>query len=55
MKDIQKVLGHSSVHTTELYYAKYSPRSAARRVLTVLQGRGDNQDKNRKQPVELVG
>ncbi|HEY3129933.1 MAG TPA: site-specific integrase [Acidobacteriota bacterium] len=37
MKDIQKVLGHSSVRTTEQYYAKYSPHSAARRVLVLLQ------------------
>ena len=55
MKDIQKVLGHSSVHTTELYYAKYSPHSAARRVLTVLEGRGSKQDKNRKPRSRLAG
>ncbi len=42
MKDIQKVLGHSSVRTTETYYAKYSPHSAARRVLVLLQGRAQS-------------
>ncbi|MBI4455414.1 MAG: site-specific integrase [Acidobacteria bacterium] len=45
MKDIQKVLGHSSVRTTEMYYAKYSPHSAARRVFTLLQDRQQNRQK----------
>jgi integrase len=40
MHVIQSVLGHSSVATTEKYYAHFSPAFAARRALTVLEGRG---------------
>ncbi|MBI4454732.1 MAG: tyrosine-type recombinase/integrase [Acidobacteria bacterium] len=40
MHVIQAVLGHSSVATTEKYYAHFSPTFAARRALTVLEGRG---------------
>jgi site-specific recombinase XerD len=38
MHVIQAMLGHSSVKTTEEYYAHFSPDYAARRALQVLQG-----------------
>jgi integrase/recombinase XerD len=38
MHVIQAMLGHSSVKTTEEYYAHFSPNYAARRALQVLQG-----------------
>ncbi len=38
MHYIQAVLGHASVRTTEKYYAQFSPQSAKRQVLRVLQG-----------------
>jgi len=38
MHYIQAVLGHASVRTTEKYYAVFSPQSAKRQVLRVLQG-----------------
>ena len=38
MHVIQAMLGHSSVKTTENYYAHFSPNYAARRALQVLQG-----------------
>ncbi len=40
MHVIQAVLGHSSVATTEEYYAHFSPAHAAKRALTVLEGKG---------------
>ncbi len=40
MHVIQAVLGHSSVATTEKYYAHFSPAFAVRRALSVLEGRG---------------
>ena len=40
MHVIQAVLGHSSVTTTEEYYAHFSPNYAARRALAVLEGNG---------------
>ncbi|MBI4455479.1 MAG: tyrosine-type recombinase/integrase [Acidobacteria bacterium] len=40
MHVIQAVLGHSSVATTERYYAHFSPQYATRRALAVLEGRG---------------
>ena len=40
MHVIQAVLGHSSVTTTEEYYAHFSPAHAAKRALTVLEGKG---------------
>jgi integrase len=38
MHDIQQVLGHASVVTTEEHYAQFSPRHSARKVLRVLEG-----------------
>jgi integrase len=38
MHVIQAMLGHSSVATTEKYYAHFSPNYAARRALQVLKG-----------------
>lgn len=40
MHVIQAVLGHSSVATTEEYYAHFSPAHAAKRALAVLEGNG---------------
>jgi integrase len=38
MSYIKEVMGHASVATTEKYYAHYSPQSAVKHVLAVLQG-----------------
>ena len=38
MRDIQQVLGHASVATTEQYYAQFSPNHSAKKILRVLQG-----------------
>ena len=38
MHDIQQVLGHASVATTEKYYAQFSPKHSAKKILKVLQG-----------------
>jgi integrase len=38
MHFIQAVMGHSSVSITEKYYAHFSPDSASRALLTVLEG-----------------
>jgi integrase len=38
MHDIQQVLGHASVATTERYYAHFSPEHSVRKVLRVLEG-----------------
>jgi integrase/recombinase XerD len=40
MHDIQQVLGHASVATTERYYAQFSPQHSARKILRVLEGGG---------------
>jgi integrase len=45
MHVIQAMLGHSSVATTEKYYAHFSPNYAARRALQVLEG---SKGKNKK-------
>jgi site-specific recombinase XerD len=39
MHVVQAMLGHSSVTTTEKYYAHFSPQSASHRALQVLEGR----------------
>ncbi len=38
MHDIQSVLGHASVATTEKYYAQFSPEHSAKKILRVLEG-----------------
>ena len=38
MHDIQQVLGHASVATTEKHYAQFSPKHSARKILKVLEG-----------------
>jgi integrase len=38
MHDIQQVLGHSSVVTTERHYAQFSPQHSAKKILKVLEG-----------------
>ncbi len=38
MHDIQQVLGHASVATTEKHYAQFSPKHSARKVLKILEG-----------------
>jgi integrase len=43
MHYIQEVLGHHSVTLTEKYYAKFSPASASRAVLRILQGGRDGE------------
>jgi len=46
MHVIQAMLGHSSVRTTEKYYAHFSPHYAATRALQVLEGRNKKTDKD---------
>jgi len=38
MHDIQQVLGHASVATTERHYAQFSPKHSAKKILRVLKG-----------------
>ncbi len=38
MHEIQQVLGHASVATTERHYAQFSPKHSARKILKVLEG-----------------
>ena len=38
MHDIQQVLGHASVVTTEQHYAQFSPKHSARKILRVIEG-----------------
>jgi len=38
MHDIQQVLGHASVATTERHYAQFSPEHSAKKILRVLEG-----------------
>jgi integrase len=40
MRDIQYVMGHSSVTTTERYYSKYSPDSSPAVVVAYQEGHG---------------
>ncbi|MDA2925581.1 tyrosine-type recombinase/integrase [Acidobacteria bacterium AH-259-L09] len=48
MHDIQSVLGHASVTTTERHYAHFSPEHAAKKILKVLEG-GRGAETKRKQ------
>ena len=45
MHDIQQVLGHASVTTTEKHYAHFSPQYSARKILKVLEGGKRNGNK----------
>jgi len=47
MHDIQSVLGHASVVTTEKHYAQFSPEHSAKRILRVLEG-GKRSDSGNK-------
>ena len=47
MHDIQQVLGHASVATTEKYYAQFSPHHSAKKILRVLQGGNGSRDGNK--------
>jgi len=47
MHDIQQVLGHASVATTEKHYAQFSPKHSAKRILKVLEG-GKRSDSGNK-------
>ncbi len=47
MHDIQQVLGHASVATTEKHYAQFSPEHSAKRILRVLEG-GKRSDSGNK-------
>ena len=38
MHNIQQVLGHASVSTTEMHYAHFSPQHSAKKILRVLEG-----------------
>lgn len=38
MHDIQQMLGHASVTTTEKHYAHFSPQHSAKKILLVLEG-----------------
>ena len=49
MHDIQQVLGHASVRTTERHYAQFSPRNSARKIFSVLQGNAVEVETKRKQ------
>ncbi|MDA2934027.1 tyrosine-type recombinase/integrase [Acidobacteria bacterium AH-259-D05] len=46
MHDIQQVLGHSTVATTERHYAQFSPKHSAKKILKVLEG-GKSRKKKR--------
>ena len=47
MHDIQQVLGHASVSTTEKHYAQFSPSNSAARILRVLKGGKTSSDTKR--------
>ncbi len=54
MHDIQQVLGHASVSTTEKHYAQFSPKHSAKKILRVLEdghrkGRLPERETKRKQ------
>ena len=46
MHDIQQVLGHSSVATTEIHYAHFSPNHSSRRILRLLEGGKETKQKH---------
>ncbi len=56
MHDIQQVLGHASVSTTEKHYAQFSPIHSAKKILRVLNGRknDDVEETKRKQGNHLL-
>jgi integrase len=47
MHDIQQVLGHASVATTERHYAQFSPKHSAKKILKVLEGGKRSQSGNK--------
>ena len=49
MHDIQSVLGHASVSTTEKHYAHFSPEHSAKKILKVLEGGKVKMETKRKQ------
>ena len=49
MHDIQQVLGHAGVRTTERHYAQFSPRKSARKIFRVLQGSAREMETKPKQ------
>ena len=51
MHDIQQVLGHASVATTERHYAQFSPDHSAKKILKVLEGGRSEMETKRKQPL----
>ena len=48
MHDIQQVLGHASVVTTEQHYAQFSSEHSSKRILRVLEGGGNKTETRRK-------
>jgi len=56
MHDIQQVLGHASVTTTEKHYAHFSPQHSARKILKVLEGGKRNVNGNKTETsVRMTG
>ena len=47
MHDIQQVLGHASVATTERHYAQFSPQHSAKKILRLLEGGKRSQSGNK--------
>jgi integrase len=57
MHDIQQVLGHSSVVTTERHYAQFSPQHSAKKILRVLEGgrgKGTNSELSESEGCKLA-
>jgi integrase len=56
MHDIQQVLGHASVATTEKYYAQFSPKHSAKKILRVLEGGKSSENGNKTETsVRMTG
>ncbi len=56
MHDIQQVLGHASVATTERHYAQFSPKHSAKKILKVLEGGKRSQSGNKTETsVRMAG